>query len=106
VAQSAPRSFGGGFHSGGHRSDIRLKEDIVQIGHLDNGLGVYRFRYKGSDHTAYVGVMAQEVQKVLPNAVSRDRDGYLRVDYDQVGIEFMAWDRWLAERGAISQAVH
>jgi hypothetical protein len=29
---------------------------------LDNGIGLYRFRYKGSDHAAYVGVMAQEVQ--------------------------------------------
>jgi Protein of unknown function (DUF3300) len=39
---------------------------------------VYRFRYKGSDHTIYVGVMAQEVQKIEPGAVWRDQDGYLR----------------------------
>ena len=41
-------------------SDIRLKHDIVLLGHLDNGLGFYRFSYNGSDK-AYVGVMAQEV---------------------------------------------
>ena len=44
------------------------------LGHLDNGLGFYRFSYNGSDK-AYVGVMAQEVQVVMPDAVTRDRDG-------------------------------
>ena len=39
------------------------------LGHLDNGIGFYRFAYKGSD-TVYVGVMAQEVQRVRPDAVS------------------------------------
>jgi hypothetical protein len=55
-------------HHGGHRSDIRLKQDIVPLARLDNGLELYRFRYKGSDHTAYVGVMAQEVQKIKPRS--------------------------------------
>jgi hypothetical protein len=34
-----------------------LKHDISLLGHLDNGLGFYRFSYNGSDK-AYVGVMA------------------------------------------------
>ena len=87
---------GGGGHGGGghHHSDIRLKEGIVPLARLDNGIELYRFRYKGSDHTAYVGVMAQEVQKVEPSAVSRDRDGYLVVNYDQLGLKFMTWDKW------------
>ena len=91
---------GGGFRSGGgggghgHRSDIRLKEDIVWLGRLDSGIGIYRFRYKGSDHTAYVGVMAQEVAQIVPSAVSQDRDGYLRVRYDRVGLSFMTWEGW------------
>jgi hypothetical protein len=46
---------GGG--GGGRRSDIALKHDIVLLGHLDNGLGFYRFSYNGS-HKAYVGVIA------------------------------------------------
>ena len=50
---------GGG--GGGRRSDIALKHDVVLLGHLDNGLGYYRFSYLGSSK-AYVGVMAQEVQ--------------------------------------------
>ena len=41
------------------------------LGRLDNGLELYRFRYKGSDRTAYVGVMAQEVQQIEPSAVWR-----------------------------------
>jgi hypothetical protein len=44
------------------------------LGELDNGLGFYRFSYNGSSK-AYVGVMAQEVQAVMPRAVARDRDG-------------------------------
>jgi hypothetical protein len=90
--------------SGGNRrrSDIRLKEDIVALTRLDNGIGIYRFRYKGNDHTAYVGVMAQEVAKVVPEAVTRGGDGYLRVDYDRLGLEFMTWNKWMAHRDAKS----
>jgi hypothetical protein len=87
---------------GGRRSDIRLKADIVALTRLDNGIGIYRFRYKGNDHTAYVGVMAQEVAKVVPDAVTRGRDGYLRVDYDRLGFEFITWDEWVARRHAKS----
>ena len=66
--------FGGGGGGGarrgggGRRSDIRLKHDIVLLGRLDDGLGYYRFVYNGG-RTAYVGVMAQEVQSVAPQAV-------------------------------------
>ena len=44
---------------------------------LSTGLELYRFRYKGSDRTDYVGVMAQEVQEIEPNAVWSDHNGYL-----------------------------
>jgi hypothetical protein len=87
---------GGGGRGGGRRSDIRLKEDVVPLVRLSNGLELYRFRYKGHDHTLYVGVMAQEVQKVQPSAVWRDHDGYLVVDYDRIGLQFMTWKEWLA----------
>ena len=62
---------------GGRRSDASLKHDVALLGYLDNGLGFYRFAYHGSQ-TAYVGVMAQEVQQVMPEAVVRGRDGYLK----------------------------
>ena len=67
---------GGG--RGGRRSDINVKHDIALLGHLGGGLGFYRFSYNGSDR-ANVGVMAQEVQFVRPEAVSRDSDGTLRL---------------------------
>ena len=65
------------------------------LGRLDNGLGFYRFSYNGSDK-AYVGVVAQEVQQVLPEAVTRGKDGYLRVYYDRLGVSFQTWDEWVA----------
>ncbi len=86
---------GGGGHGGGHHSDIRLKHDIVMLGRLDNGLGFYRFSYNGSDK-AYVGVMAQEVQAVMPEAVVRGRDGYLLVYYERLGLRIQTWNEWVA----------
>lgn len=49
-------------------SDIRVKEDIVNVGFLNNGLPVYLFRYKGEDKFQ-MGLMAQDVEKVHPHAV-------------------------------------
>jgi hypothetical protein len=77
------------------RSDMMLKHDISLIGHLENGLGFYRFTYNGGDR-AYVGVMAQEVQTVMPTAVLRGSDGYLRVSYDKLGVKFQTYDQWTA----------
>ena len=85
---------GGGRGGGGRRSDIMLKHDIALLGHLDNGLGFYRFTYNGSN-TAYVGVIAQEVQQVMPQAVVRGPDGYLRVFYDELGLKFETYEQWL-----------
>ena len=86
---------GGGGRGGGRRSDIALKHDILLLGHLENGLGFYRFAYNGSNK-AYVGVMAQEVQNVMPSAVVRGRDGYLRVFYDKIGVQFETYNQWVA----------
>jgi hypothetical protein len=87
---------GGGFRGGGgRRSDLALKHDVVLLGHLDTGLGYYRFSYLGSDN-AYVGVIAQEVQMVRPDAVTRGGDGYLRVYYEKLGIKFRSYHDWIA----------
>jgi len=91
---------GGGGRGGGRRSDIRLKHDIVLLGHLENGLGFYGYAYNGSNK-AYVGVMAQEVQTVMPSAVVRGRDGYLRVSYDKLGLKFQDYGQWVASGGRI-----
>jgi hypothetical protein len=89
------RGGGGGGGGGGRRSDARLKHDIVLLDRLDNGIGLYRFIYNGGD-TAFVGVLAQEVQSAMPEAVRRARDGYLRVSYDKLGLKFESYDEWIA----------
>jgi hypothetical protein len=91
---------GGGHGGGGRRSDMRLKHDIVLLSRLDNGIGFYRFIYNGG-HRAYVGVLAQEVQAVTPEAVIRGSDGYLRVDYDKLGLKFRTYDQWVASGSQI-----
>jgi len=85
----------GGGGGGGRRSDIGLKHDVVLLGHLANGLGYYRFSYLGSSKS-YVGVIAQDVQSVVPEAVTRGRDGYLRVYYEKLGLRFRSYGDWLA----------
>ena len=94
---------GGGGGGGGRRSDINAKHDIVLIGRLGNGLGFYRYSYNGSDKV-YVGVMAQEVQNVMPEAVVRGRDGYLRVFYEKLGLKFESYDRWVASGARLPSA--
>jgi hypothetical protein len=66
-------------------SDIRLKTDIARVGIAANGLPLYNFRYFWSDDV-YQGVMAQDVLKVFPEAVSTMPGGYMAVRYDMLGM--------------------
>jgi hypothetical protein len=95
---------GGGHRGGGRRSDIALKHDVILLGRLPDGIGFYRFSYDGSDQ-AYVGVIAQEVEAVSPEAVTRGRDGYLRVYYDKLGIKFQTYEQWIASGARVPTAV-
>jgi len=72
-------------------SDIRTKQNITRIGTLPNGLPFYQFEYKSefkdhplAGHGKFVGVMAQEVQAVMPDAVINLDNGYLAVDYGKL----------------------
>lgn len=60
-------------------SDIRTKTDISRVGQLDNGLPVYLFRYKDGG-PMQLGLMAQDVEKVNPDAVTHI-DGVKHVYY-------------------------
>lgn len=62
-------------------SDARLKENLKAVGKLDNGLTVYCFNFKGSK-VAQIGLLAQEVQKLYPEAVYESEDGFLKVNYE------------------------
>src|SRR6516165_8543623 len=61
-------------------SDARLKQDVHRIGTTVFGLPLYRFKYLGKSET-YEGVMAQDVLRVMPNAVSAGAEGFYRVNY-------------------------
>jgi alpha-galactosidase len=61
------------------KSDRRLKRDIKPMGTI-NGFNAYLFRYLDSDQQ-YLGVMADEVLKIKPEAVIVGDDGYMSVNY-------------------------
>jgi hypothetical protein len=81
-----------------NRSDRRLKTDVARVATLPSGLGLYRFRYIWSD-IEYVGVMAQEVLDVTPSAVAVGADGFLRVDYQMLGLEMLTYQTWQQRAG-------
>lgn len=62
-------------------SDARIKENLRPVGQLFNGLTVYAFNFPGEAVTR-IGLVAQEVQQVVPEAVSQSDEGLLMVDYD------------------------
>ena len=78
-------------------SDRRFKTDIVQIGTLRAGIPLYRFRYLWSKEV-HVGVMAQDVLPIVPEAVTSDAAGFMRVDYGRLGTRFMSLREWEANR--------
>jgi hypothetical protein len=68
-------------------SDVRVKKDIEKVTTRPDGLGVYRYRYIWDDgqQPLRTGLMAQEVQKLYPQAIHlHPADGHLMVDYGAV----------------------
>ncbi|WP_455296460.1 tail fiber domain-containing protein [Brucella pituitosa] len=66
-------------------SDRRLKERIELVGN-ENGFKIYEYSYKGQK-ARWRGVMAQDVIKTRPDAITKDANGDLRVNYAVLGIE-------------------
>ena len=74
-------AIGGGFAA---RSDIRLKKNIIKLGvHKTLGIGLYTWDYLWGQKGA--GVMAQELEKVMPEAVFTMPDGFKAVNYLMLG---------------------
>jgi len=69
-------------------SDRRLKKNILKINNPMDKLkqlnGYYYYWKAGSDTSRQVGVIAQEVQKVIPEIVSSDENGILSVNYSKL----------------------
>lgn len=63
-------------------SDERAKEDMEKIAETDDGIGIFKFRYKGSPKTQ-IGLKAQDVAKKKPRAVAMGGDGLMRVNYGE-----------------------
>lgn len=69
-------------------SDINMKENIKLVGKMNNGLNLYEYEYKPefkdhslAGHGKFIGVIAQEVEKVIPHAVATMSNGYKAVNY-------------------------
>jgi hypothetical protein len=77
----------GNMYSAGyfHNSDVNLKSAIATSKGLDivSKLRGVTFTWK-KDGTPSAGVIAQEVEQVLPHAVHTDADGIKSVEYDQI----------------------
>lgn len=67
-------------------SDRRLKENIAVVSKLPLGINLYSFNYKGQ-RGSWFGVMADEVEEIMPEAVTYSNDGYAMVNYQMLGIE-------------------
>lgn len=69
-------------------SDITWKRDITNISNPIEKLkkinGSYYFWKEGEDKSRQIGVIAQEIEEVLPEIVSTDEDGYMAVDYSKL----------------------
>ncbi len=72
---------------GGNNSDIKLKENIEQVGVSPDGYKVYEFNYRDDfTNTRYRGAMAQDVVKKNPMAVDI-QDNYFTVDYSKIDVD-------------------
>jgi hypothetical protein len=83
---------GGDSSSMRRRSERAVKENIVRIGTHPAGFGLYLFDYKPAyRETAgfgrQFGVMADEVETILPQAVVMGLHGCKTVDYALLGID-------------------
>jgi len=73
------------------KSDQSVKQNIVRIGDHPLGIGLYLFDYKPEfrdawGHGRQFGVMAQEVEIVMPEAVAMHPDGHKMVNYTMLGV--------------------
>ena len=72
-------------------SDRNIKQNIIRIGDHPLGFGLYLFDYKVEYRQQFgqgrqFGVMAQEVEAHMPEAVCVHPHGYRMVDYGMLGI--------------------
>ena len=82
-------------------SDKRLKSDIVELSGASEKvkhLSAYTYKLNGDNSGRRMGVIAQDVQKVIPEAVREDAEGYLSVDYAAITALTLQVNKELLER--------
>lgn len=66
-------------------SDPRLKKNVKKVGQRPDGLGVYEYRYKQTlPKGKQIGVMADEVEALRPDALGPMVNGFRTVDYGRL----------------------
>jgi hypothetical protein len=72
------------------QSERSTKQNIVYVGRHPLGIGLYLFEYKSAyrkwGYGRQFGVMVDEVERVMPEAVSAHPDGYKLVNYAMLGV--------------------
>lgn len=76
-------------------SDERVKEEVEEFNPSDflDNITSYKYKYKSPDKHGegdQVGIMAQDLEKVAPQAISEDSDGTKMIDYSKMGGPMMA----------------
>jgi hypothetical protein len=76
-------ALGGWGYGGFKTSDRNAKENEIRVGWTDSGLPIYVYNYIGSD-TPEMGVMAQDVLRIAPEAVATMPNGVMAVHYGKL----------------------
>ncbi len=72
-------------------SDRRLKKNIQPLGTVLTKVkelepASYHYKDQGASQKKVIGLMAQDVQQLFPEAVEENEDGYLGINYDVFGV--------------------
>jgi hypothetical protein len=87
--KGAGQVLGAGLTLASMASDERVKEGAVEIGRTHDGQPIYEFNYKG-DPRRQIGLMAQDVEKRHPEAVSQGIGGIKMVNYNRALVDAKA----------------
>lgn len=87
-------SFGSSAAGALAASDINLKENIERVGVSESGIPIYQFEYidKSYGEGRYEGVMAQDIQDIIPEAVTVGEGNLLAVNYSLIDVDFRRLD--------------
>jgi len=84
AALGATGALGAGGIAAATKSDRRLKKNIKRIGTHVLGIGLYTWDYLWGE--PFAGVMADEVEQVMPEAIVMHPSGFKMVNYSMLGL--------------------